>query len=112
MASSTGRITPDGARSMPDTTPRVRSDPPRRHDRRMPAIPESTKHSLQQRLATHDLKHWPQLTSVQARSRGPAAEESAQRQDLTALQFPAHIGEGASETRLHAGGSRSTWPAR
>src|SRR6266498_1419811 len=34
---------------------------------------------------------------------GPAVAQAAQRQDLTVLQFPAHIGEGASETRLHAG---------
>jgi hypothetical protein len=39
----------------------------------MPAIPESTKVSLQQRLATHARTHWPQLAGVKVRYRGTFA---------------------------------------
>ena len=39
----------------------------------MPAIPESTRGSILLRLLDHAEKNWPQLTSIQARYRGPFA---------------------------------------
>ena len=38
----------------------------------MPAIPESTKTSLAQRLSAHARDHWPQLCSVTVRYGGSA----------------------------------------
>jgi hypothetical protein len=65
----------------------------------MPAIPESTKSSLQQRLASHALKHWPQLTSVQVRFRGAFAYVSGELND----------GEVLPLCRLRYGGSATRW---
>lgn len=39
----------------------------------MPAIPESTKTSLAQRLCAHARQHWPQLSAVHVRYRGQFA---------------------------------------
>ncbi len=65
----------------------------------MPAIPESTKSSLQQRLAVHAHQHWPQLHSVQARFRGPFAYVSGEL----------HDGEVLPLCRLRYGGSATRW---
>ncbi len=65
----------------------------------MPTIPESTKDSLQQRLATHALQHWPQLAGVQVRFRGTFAYVSGQLQD----------GEILPLCRLRYGGSATRW---
>jgi hypothetical protein len=65
----------------------------------MSTIPESTKDSLQQRLATHALQHWPQLASVPVRFRGAFAYVSGQRQD----------GEVLPLCRLRYGGSAARW---
>jgi len=39
----------------------------------MPAIPESTKHSIRLRLLTHAEQHWPQLANLEVTYRGPFA---------------------------------------
>jgi hypothetical protein len=65
----------------------------------MPAIPESTKDSLQQRLATHARRHWPQLAGVPVRFRGTFAYVSGQLQD----------GEVLPLCRLRYGGSAARW---
>jgi len=65
----------------------------------MPAIPESTKSSLQQRLGEHARKHWPQLRNVQVRFRGTLAYVSGQLQD----------GEVLPLCRLRYGGSAARW---
>jgi hypothetical protein len=65
----------------------------------MSTIPESTKDSLQQRLATHALQHWPQLASVPVRFRGAFAYVSGQRQN----------GEVLPLCRLRYGGSAARW---
>jgi len=65
----------------------------------MPAIPEATKVSLQQRLATHATKHWPQLHSVQVRFRGTFAYVSGELED----------GESLPLCRLRYGGSAARW---
>src|SRR6266542_2698065 len=89
---------------MPDQTPtRVRGRPPRRHDRPMPTIPQSTKSSLQQRLGEHARKHWPQLASVQVRFRGTFAYVSGQLQDgevLPLCRLPTGGFAGAPEEAL------------
>ena len=74
----------------------------------MPAIPESTKVSLQQRLATHARTHWPQLAGVKVRYRGTFAYISGQLDDGAVLPL-CRLRYGASATRW---GLRSTWPAR
>jgi len=43
----------------------------------MPAIPESTKTSLAQRLRAHATKNWPQLAEVHVRYRGQFATSRA-----------------------------------
>jgi hypothetical protein len=59
----------------------------------MPAIPESTKVSLQQRLSQHARTYWPQLASVQVRYRGAFAYDG----DILPL------------CRLRYGGSAARW---
>jgi hypothetical protein len=65
----------------------------------MPAIPESTKTSLAQRLRTHAEHHWPQLTSVRVRCRGPFAYIDAELTDGMILPL----------MRLRYGGSATRW---
>lgn len=65
----------------------------------MPAIPESTKVSLQQRLSEHARNNWPQLRGVQVRYRGTFAYVSGQL----------HDGEVLSLCRLRYGGSATRW---
>jgi hypothetical protein len=65
----------------------------------MPAIPESTKSSLQQRLGEHATQHWPQLRNVQVRFRGTFAYVSGRLQD----------GEVLPLCRLRYGGSAARW---
>jgi len=65
----------------------------------MPAIPDSTKVSLQQRLSEHARKHWPQLAGVQLRFRGTFAYVSGQLDD----------GEILPLCRLRYGGSAARW---
>jgi hypothetical protein len=65
----------------------------------MPAIPESTKVSLQQRLSEHALKRWPQLAGVPVRYRGTFAYVSGQLNDGGLLPL----------CRLRYGGSSTRW---
>jgi hypothetical protein len=65
----------------------------------MPAIPESTKVSLQQRLSEHARTHWPQLAGVKVRYRGTFAYVSGQL----------HDGEVLPLCRLRYGGSAARW---
>ncbi|HZD01660.1 MAG TPA: hypothetical protein VFA46_16145 [Actinomycetes bacterium] len=65
----------------------------------MPAIPESTKVSLQQRLREHARTHWPQLAGVKVRYRGSFAYVSGQL----------HDGEVLPLCRLRYGGSATRW---
>ncbi len=65
----------------------------------MPAIPESTKVSLQQRLSEHARKHWPQLASVSVRFRGTFAYVSGQLHDHEVLPL----------CRLRYSGSAARW---
>ncbi|HEU0088118.1 MAG TPA: hypothetical protein VFQ77_10790 [Pseudonocardiaceae bacterium] len=65
----------------------------------MPAIPESTKTSLAQRLRTHARATWPQLASVHVRYRDPFAYVDGQLPD----------GEILALMRLRYGGSAARW---
>ena len=73
----------------------------------MPAIPESTKTSLAQRLRAHARAHWPQLSSVTARYRGPFAYLDGQLPDGEILPLM-RLRYGGSAARW---GSPSPWPA-
>ena len=65
----------------------------------MPAIPESTKTSLAQRLRAHATKNWPQLTEVHVRYRGQFAYVEGELAD----------GERLPLMRLRYGGSAHRW---
>ena len=67
--------------------------------RLVPAIPEPTKTSLAQRLRAHARDHWPQLSSVHLRYRGPFAYIDVQLPD----------GETLPLMRLRYGGSATRW---
>jgi hypothetical protein len=82
-----------------DQTPRVRGDRQDGTIGAMPAIPESTKVSLQQRLSEHARTHWPQLAGVKVRHRGTFAYVSGQLND----------GEVLPLCRLRYGGSAARW---
>ena len=82
-----------------DQTPRVRGDRQDGTIGAMPAIPESTKVSLQQRLSEHARTHWPQLAGVKVRYRGTFAYVSGQLND----------GEVLPLCRLRYGGSAARW---
>lgn len=65
----------------------------------MPAPPESTKTSLQQRLNEHARTHWPALAKIDVRFRG------------TFAYIDAHLPDGDTLPlmRLRYGGSASRW---
>ena len=65
----------------------------------MPAIPESTKTSLAQRLREHAKLKWPQLAAVDVRYRGQFAYADA------------HLADGTIQPliRLRYGGSARHW---
>ena len=65
----------------------------------MPAPPESTKTSLQQRLNDHARTHWPALAKIDVRFRG------------TFAYIDAHLPDGDTLPlmRLRYGGSASRW---
>jgi len=65
----------------------------------MPAPPESTKTSLQQRLNDHARTHWPALAKIDVRFRG------------TFAYIDAHLpnGDTLPLMRLRYGGSASRW---
>jgi hypothetical protein len=65
----------------------------------MPAIPESTKTSLAQRLRAHAKQNWPQLATVHVRYRGQFAYIDAELSD----------GERLPLMRLRYGGSAHRW---
>jgi hypothetical protein len=65
----------------------------------MPAIPESTRTSLAQRLCAHAKASWPQLTTVHVRSRGQFAYVDGELAD----------GERLPLMRLRYGGSAHRW---
>ena len=65
----------------------------------MPAIPESTKTSLAQRLRAHAAKNWPQLAEVHVRYRGQFAYVEGELAD----------GERLPLMRLRYGGSAHRW---
>jgi hypothetical protein len=65
----------------------------------MPAIPESTRTSLAQRLRAHAREHWPQLAGVTVRYRAGFAYIDG--------QLPG--GEVIPLCRLRYGGSARTW---
>jgi hypothetical protein len=65
----------------------------------MPAIPDSTKTSLAQRLRQHAHTHWPQLTSLHVRYHGQFAYIEG---ELT-------NGDRLPLIRLRYGGSASSW---
>lgn len=67
--------------------------------RLVPAIPESTKTSLAQRLRAHAQANWPQLSRVHVRYRGSFAYIDGQRPD----------GEILPLMRLRYGGSATRW---
>jgi hypothetical protein len=67
----------------------------------MPAIPESTKTSLAQRLRAHATKNWPQLAAVHVRYHGRFAYVAGE---------PAS-GERLPLMRLRYGGSAHRWGA-
>jgi len=64
----------------------------------MPAIPDSTKTSLAQRLRQHAADHWPQLTGLHVRYHGQFAYVEGELAD----------GDRLPLTRLRYGGSAST----
>jgi hypothetical protein len=90
-----------------DQTPRVRGDRQDGTIGAMPAIPESTKVSLQQRLREHARTHWPQLAGVKVRYCGTFAYVSGQLNDGEVLPL-CRLRYGGSAARW---GLRSTWPA-
>ena len=65
----------------------------------MPAIPESTKTSLAQRLRAHATKNWPQLAEVHVRYHGQFAYVEGELAD----------GERLPLMRLRYGGSAHRW---
>ncbi|MFV2021494.1 hypothetical protein [Micromonospora sp. LOL_023] len=65
----------------------------------MPAIPESTKHSLAQRLREHARARWPQLAAVDVRCRGRFAYVTGELAD----------GERLPLMRYRYGGSAHRW---
>lgn len=65
----------------------------------MPAIPESTKTSLAQRLRAHAQRSWPQLARVHVRYRGQFAYVEGELAD----------GERLPLMRLRYGGSAHRW---
>jgi hypothetical protein len=65
----------------------------------MPAIPESTKTSLAQRLRAHAQQRWPQLAGVHLRYRGQFAYVAGELAD----------GERLPLLRLRYGGSAHRW---
>ena len=65
----------------------------------MAAPPPSTKINLSQRLAAHARTHWPQLSRVAVRFRGPFAY----------IDGHLHDGERLALCRLRYGGSASQW---
>jgi hypothetical protein len=65
----------------------------------MPAIPASTKTSLDQRLCAHARDNWPQLTALHVRYRAQFAYVEGQRGD----------GERVPLMRLRYGGSAHRW---
>ncbi len=65
----------------------------------VPAIPESTKSSLAQRLRAHAAVAWPQLSDVGVRCRGPFAYVTGELAD----------GETLPLMRLRYGGSAARW---
>lgn len=65
----------------------------------MPAIPESTKISLQQRLWERAKQNWPQLIGVNVRFRAPFAYVDGELRD----------GERLPLLRLRYGGSAHRW---
>jgi hypothetical protein len=65
----------------------------------MPAIPESTKTSLAQRLRAHARTHWPQLAAVHVRYRAQFAYVDGELAD----------GERLPLMRLRYGGSAHRW---
>lgn len=65
----------------------------------MPAIPESTRTSLAQRLRAHATANWPQLTTVHVRYRGLFAYVDGERVG----------GERLPLMRLRYGGSVHLW---
>jgi hypothetical protein len=68
-------------------------------DEPMPAIPESTKTSLTQRLHAHARQHWPQLAAVHVRYHGQFAYVAGELAD----------GEQLPLMRLRYGGSAHRW---
>ena len=70
-----------------------------RHNDPMPAIPDSTKTSLAQRLRQHAREHWPQLSSLNVRYRGQFAYVEGELAD----------GDRIPLIRLRYGGYASTW---
>ena len=65
----------------------------------MPAIPESTKTSLAQRLRAHAKSNWPQLSTVHVRYHGQFAYVTGELTD----------GEQLPLMRLRYGGSAHRW---
>ena len=65
----------------------------------MAAPPPSTKTSLSQRLTAHARTHWPQLSRVAVRFRGPFAY----------IDGHFHDGEHVALCRLRYSGSASQW---
>lgn len=65
----------------------------------MPAIPESTKISLAQRLREHAKQRWPQLAAVDVRYRGQFAYVTGELTD----------GDHMPLMRLRYGGSAHRW---
>jgi hypothetical protein len=65
----------------------------------MPAIPDSTKISLAQRLRAHAKQNWPQLATVHVRYRGQFAYVDGELAD----------GERLPLLRLRYGGSAHRW---
>jgi hypothetical protein len=65
----------------------------------MPAIPESTKTSLAQRLRAHAKSNWPQLSTVPVRYHGRFAYVAGELTD----------GEQLPLRRLRYGGSAHRW---
>lgn len=65
----------------------------------MPAIPESTRISLSQRLNIHARQRWPQIRRIETRFRGSFAYVTAQLPDNDELPL----------MRLRYGGSARTW---
>ncbi|MFC5828396.1 hypothetical protein [Nonomuraea insulae] len=65
----------------------------------MPAIPASTKTSLDQRLTLHAREHWPQLVTVHVRYHGQFAYGEGQLPDGGRLPL----------MRLRYGGSATYW---